>query len=107
MAWTYLLLAGIFEIGFTFGLKLTHTSLRPLPIAITAVSALLSFGLLWLSLKTIPLGTAYAIWTGMGVMGAAIIGVIYFREPADTARIVCILLIVAGGVGLRLLGVEK
>lgn len=107
MNWISLLCAGMFEIAFTFGLKLTHTSFKPLPVVITAVSALLSFGLLWLSLKTIPLGTAYAIWTGMGVAGAALIGVFYFNEPASASKFACIALIIAGGVGLRVLGVAK
>lgn len=107
MGWTFLLIAGFFEIIFTYGLKLTHTSFKVLPVAMTAISAISSFVFLWLSLKTIPIGSAYAIWTGMGVIGAAVMGIVQFNEPATPARLVCILMIAAGGIGLRLLGVEK
>lgn len=107
MDWSLLLAAGAFEIVFTYGLKLTQTSLTPVSLGITAVSALSSFGLLWLSLRTIPIGTAYAIWTGIGVIGAALIGMIKFNEPFTVARLACILLIAFGAIGLRMLGVEK
>ncbi len=106
-AWTLLFAAGLFEVGFTYGLKLTQTTLNVFSLGLVAVSAILSFGCLWLSLKHIPLGTAYAIWTGMGVVGAALIGVVKFDEPLNFARIACIGLIAAGGIGLRLLGVQK
>lgn len=107
MGWTLLLIAGFFEIIFTYGLKLTHSSFKVVPVAVTAVSAVSSFVFLWLSLKTIPIGTAYAVWTGMGVIGAAIMGMIQFNEPTTPARVACILMIAAGGIGLRLLGVQK
>jgi quaternary ammonium compound-resistance protein SugE len=102
MAWTYLFFAGLFEIGWAIGLKYTHGFTRLLPTALTVASMAVSLGLLGLALKSLPLGTAYAIWTGIGTIGTAILGIILFGEPATALRLACIGLIVAGIVGLKL-----
>jgi quaternary ammonium compound-resistance protein SugE len=102
MAWTYLLGAGLLEIGWALGLKYTNGFTRLWPSVITVVCLAISFFLLSLSLKTIPLGTAYAIWTGIGAVGTAILGMILFAEPREVGRIVCIVMIVAGTLGLKL-----
>ena len=102
MAWTILILAGLFEIGWAVGLKYTEGFTRLLPSVATAASMIVSLGLLALALKTLPLGTAYAVWTGVGTIGTALLGIYLFGEPASTARLTCIGLIVAGIVGLKL-----
>lgn len=102
MGWIYLLLAGIFEIGWALGLKLSEGFTRPWPTVFTAVSLLLSMALLGLALRSLPLGTAYAIWTGIGAVGIAIVGMLWFGDGATLPRILCIGLIVAGIVGLKL-----
>lgn len=102
MAWLYLLLAGVSEIGWAIGLKYTHGFTRLVPSVLTIGSMVVSLGLLGLALKTLPLGTAYAIWTGIGTLGTAALGIVLFDEPATTARLLCIALIVAGLVGLKL-----
>ena len=101
MAWFCLLLAGAFEIVFALGLKYTEGFTRPWPSAGTLAAAGVSLWLLTQSLRTIPVGTAYAVWTGIGAVGTAVLGMILFGEPRDVARIVCILLIVAGILGLK------
>ncbi|MDP9141355.1 MAG: multidrug efflux SMR transporter [Pseudomonadota bacterium] len=102
MSWVYLFLAGLLEIGWALGLKLSDGFSKPWPTTFTIVSLILSMGLLGLALRTLPLGTAYAIWTGIGAVGIAIIGMIWFGDGVTFARIVCIALIVAGIVGLKL-----
>ena len=102
MAWVYLLLAGIFEIGFAIGLKYTEGFTRLWPSVGTVVAASISLWLLTQAMRTIPVGTAYAIWTGIGVVGVATLGVVLFSESASPARLGCIALIVAGVVGLKL-----
>jgi len=102
MAWTYLFFAGLFEIGWAIGLKYTHGFSRLVPTLLTVASMGVSLGLLGLALKSLPLGTAYAIWTGIGTIGTAILGIILFGEPATALRLACIGLIVAGIVGLKL-----
>ena len=102
MAWVYLLLAGIFEIGFAIGLKYTEGFTRLWPSVGTVVAAGISLWLLTQALRTIPLGTAYAIWTGIGAVGVTALGVMLFSESASPARLGCIALIVAGVVGLKL-----
>lgn len=102
MAWLILLLAGLLEVGWAVGLKYTEGFTRPLPTALTVLSMLASIGLLGLALKSLPLGTAYAIWTGIGTIGTAILGMVLFGEAATTARLACIALIVAGIVGLKI-----
>ncbi|WP_186420715.1 quaternary ammonium compound efflux SMR transporter SugE [Bosea sp. CS1GBMeth4] len=102
MAWTYLFLAGLFEVGWAIGLKYTQGFTRLLPTALTAASMAVSLGLLGLALKSLPLGTAYAIWTGIGTIGTAVLGIVLLGEPATALRLACIGLIVAGIVGLKL-----
>ena len=102
MAWIYLALAGLFEIGWAVGLKYTQGFSRLVPSLLTIASMVVSLGLLGLALKALPLGTAYAVWTGIGTVGTAIVGIVWLREPATAARLVCIALIVAGIVGLKL-----
>lgn len=102
MAWTYLVFAGLFEVGWAIGLKYTQGFTRLLPTALTAASMAVSLGLLGLALKSLPLGTAYAIWTGIGTIGTAVLGIVLLGEPATALRLACIGLIVAGIVGLKL-----
>ena len=103
MAWIILVLAGLLEIGWAIGLKYSAGFTRLLPSVLTAVSMLGSVVMLGLALRTLPLGTAYAIWTGIGTVGTAIFGIMVLGEPASTARIACIALIVSGILGLKLL----
>jgi quaternary ammonium compound-resistance protein SugE len=102
VAWIILLIAGLFEIGWAVGLKFTEGFTRPIPSLATAASLVISMGLLGWAVKTLPLGTAYAVWTGVGAVGTAIVGIVVFKEPATAARLVCFGLIVAGILGLKL-----
>jgi quaternary ammonium compound-resistance protein SugE len=102
MAWFALLLAGFLEIAWALGLKYSAGFTRLWPSLATFVAIGLSFGLLGLSLKSVPFGTAYAIWTGIGAAGAAIAGIVLFGESASVARVGCLALIVAGTIGLKL-----
>ena len=102
MAWIYLFIAGLFEISWAVGLKYSEGWTKLVPSAITVITMLVSLYFLSLSLKTLPLGTAYAVWTGIGTIGTTIYGLMVFKEPADLIRMVCILLIITGIVGLRL-----
>jgi quaternary ammonium compound-resistance protein SugE len=102
MAWIYLTVAGLFEIGWAIGLKYTDGFTRLLPSLWTVASMILSIVLLGLALRTLPVGTAYAVWTGMGAVGTAALGIYLFAEPATVARLLCIGLILAGIVGLKL-----
>lgn len=103
MAWVVLIIAGLFEIGWAVGLKYTEGFTRLWPTLGTAAALVVSLGLLASAIRTLPFGTAYAIWTGIGTVGTATIGIVLFREPATVARLVCIGLIVAGIIGLRML----
>jgi quaternary ammonium compound-resistance protein SugE len=102
MAWAYLFVAGLFEVGWAIGLKYTDGFSRPVPSLLTVASMIISLGLLGLALKTLPVGTAYAIWTGIGALGTAILGIALFGEPATALRLACLGLIVSGIVGLKL-----
>ena len=102
MAWAYLLVAGLFEIGWAVGLKYTDGFSRILPSLATLASMGLSVGFLGLALRTVPLGTGYAIWTGIGVIGTAALGIHLFGEPVTALRLACIALIATGIAGLRL-----
>ncbi|WP_374447455.1 quaternary ammonium compound efflux SMR transporter SugE [Stella sp.] len=102
MAWIILLAAGLFEIGWAVGLKYTEGFSRLVPTLLTAGSMVVSLGLLGLALKSLPLGTAYAVWTGVGTIGTAILGIVLFDEQANLARLVCIAMIAAGIVGLKI-----
>ena len=101
MAWVFLFLAGLLEIGWAIGLKYTDGFTRLGPSLLTVAAMIGSFVLLGQALRELPIGTAYAIWTGIGAVGTAILGIILFQEPRDLARILCILLIVAGIIGLK------
>lgn len=101
MAWTCLIIAGLFEIGWAIGLKYTEGFSRLWPSALTIAAMIASFALLAQALKTIPIGTGYAVWTGIGAAGTAIIGMVFLGESREVLRIVCIVLIVAGVVGLK------
>ena len=109
MAWLFLALAGLFEIGWAVGLKYTAAFTRFLPTLLTVASMVVSLGLLGLSLKTLPLGTAYAVWTGVGTLGTAVLGMILFGEDASIIRLACIGLIVAGigGPQARIAGLTR
>lgn len=102
MPWIHLLLAGIFEICFAIGLKYTEGFSRLWPSVGTVIAAGISLWFLTQALRTIPVGTAYAIWTGIGAVGVATLGVVLFSESASPARLGCIALIIAGVVGLKL-----
>lgn len=102
MNWVYLVIAGLLEIGWAIGLKYTEGWSKLYPSLITLVLMIASFQFLSMALKTLPIGTAYAIWTGIGAVGTAILGMLFFDEPRDLIRILCILLIVAGIIGLKL-----
>lgn len=101
MAWIILFIAGILEIGWAVGLKYTEGFTRLTPTLLTALCLVASMGLLGLAVRTLPLGTAYAVWTGIGTVGTAILGMMLFQEPATVVRLVCIGLIVTGILGLR------
>jgi quaternary ammonium compound-resistance protein SugE len=102
LAWLILLAAGLFEVGWAVGLKYTDGFTRLAPTLLTVACMAVSLGLLGLALRSLPLGTAYAVWTGVGTVGTAIAGIILFAEPAEATRLACIGLIVAGIVGLKL-----
>jgi len=102
MAWIILFIAGLFEIGWAVGLKFTEGFTRPIPTILTAISLVASMGLLGWAVKSLPLGTAYAVWTGVGAVGTAIVGILLFKEPATAGRLACLALIVSGILGLKL-----
>jgi quaternary ammonium compound-resistance protein SugE len=102
MAWLYLFIAGLFEVGWAIGLKFTEGFTRLMPSLLTIGAMIVSLALLGLALKTLPVGTAYAVWTGIGAVGTAALGIYLFGEPATAARLASIGLIVAGIVGLKL-----
>jgi len=101
MDWTYLIVAGLLEIIWAVGLKYTEGFSRLWPSVVTIGVMVASLALLALALKTIPVGTGYAVWTGIGAAGTAIVGIVFFGESRDLLRIVCLVLIVAGVVGLK------
>ncbi|MBZ2171371.1 quaternary ammonium compound efflux SMR transporter SugE [Nitratidesulfovibrio sp. SRB-5] len=102
-SWIALFAAGLFEVGWAVGLKYTQGFTRPVPSALTVVAMVVSLYLLAVALRHLPLGTAYAVWTGVGTVGTALLGIALFGEPATAARLGCILCIVAGIAGLKLL----
>ncbi|AIB11357.1 molecular chaperone [Azospirillum argentinense] len=103
MSWVILFFAGLFEIGWAVGLKQTEGFTRPIPTALTVASMVISLALLGMALKSLPLGTAYAVWTGIGTVGTVILGIFIYGESADILRLGCIALIVAGILGLKLI----
>jgi quaternary ammonium compound-resistance protein SugE len=102
MAWLLLAIAGLLEVGWAIGLKYTEGFTRPWASVLTAISMILSLVLLGIAMKTLPVGTAYAVWVGIGAVGTVILGIVLFAEPADFARLVSVGLIVAGIIGLKL-----
>jgi len=102
MSWIYLVIAGVLEIAWAIGLKYTEGWTRLWPSIITGLLMIASFYFLSLAVKTLPIGTAYAVWTGIGTVGAAVLGMILFDEPRDAIRVACIFLIIAGIAGLKL-----
>jgi quaternary ammonium compound-resistance protein SugE len=101
-AWLALLAAGMFEIAWAFGLKYSDGLTRFWPTAATLIAIALSFGLMAIALKSLPFGTAYAMWTGIGAVGSIIVGMLVYSESADPVRVLCLSLIVAGMIGLKL-----
>lgn len=104
MDWICLFIAGLFEVVWAVGLKSTQGFTRLVPSLITITAMIISFALLSYALKTIPVGTGYAIWTGIGAAGTAIVGMLYYGESRDALRLVCVFMIVAGVVGLKFAG---
>lgn len=102
MAWTLLFVAGLFEIGWAIGLKYTEGFTKLVPTTLTVGAMIASVVLLGLAVRTLPVGSAYAVWTGIGTVGTVIVGIILFAEPATAARLGCIALIMAGIAGLKL-----
>lgn len=102
MAWVVLVLAGLFEIGWAIGLKYTHGFTRLWPSVGTIAAMIVSLGLLGIAMKSLPVGTAYAVWVGVGAVGTAILGIVLFGESANAGRIVSLVLIMLGIVGLKL-----
>jgi quaternary ammonium compound-resistance protein SugE len=102
MAWIILVLAGLFEVGWAIGLKYTEGFTRLWPTVGTVVAMAISLGLLGIAMKSLPVGTAYAIWVGVGAVGTVILGIVLFQEPVNALRMISVGLIVAGLVGLKL-----
>ena len=102
MAWAALLAAGLLEIGWALGLKYSDNFTNFWPSVATVIAIFLSFGLMSVALQTVPFGTAYAVWTGIGAAGSVMAGMILFKEPTDIIRILCLLLIVTGIIGIKL-----
>lgn len=101
MAWIYLVIAGFFEVGFALGLKYSEGFSRLWPTVIMAVSGGISFYLLSIAMKSLPVGTAYAVWTGIGAAGTVILGILFLKESSDLIRLISITLIIVGVAGLR------
>jgi quaternary ammonium compound-resistance protein SugE len=104
MAWAILVVAGLFETGWAIGLKFTEGFTKPVPSILTITAMAVSMGLLGLAVRSLSVGTAYAVWTGIGSTGTVLLGIYLFGEPATAARLACIGLIVAGIVGLKFVG---
>ena len=102
LPWLYLLVAGLLEVGWAIGLKYTEGFTRPGPSVLTAASMVASVVLLGIAMKTLPVGTAYAVWVGIGAVGTAILGIVLFGESAAWPRLACVALILAGIIGLKL-----
>lgn len=103
MAWWLLFFAGLFEIAWAIGLKYTEGFTRPMPSVLTVLAMAASFWLLATAMKTLPVGTAYAVWTGIGAVGTVVLGILLFNEPATIIRLLCILMIISGILGLKFL----
>lgn len=105
MQWIYLFVAGLLEVAWAIGMKYSHGFSLVIPSVLTVIGMIASFYFLGLALKHLPLGTAYAIWTGIGTIGTVVLGIILFKEPVSVMRIFCICLIVSGITGLKLISV--
>ena len=103
MAWTILVIAGLLEIGWAVGLKLSDGLSKPFPAVLTVIAMIASMVLLGVAVRTLPLGTAYAVWTGIGAVGSVLLGIVLFHEPATAGRLLCVAAIVGGIIGLKLL----
>jgi len=101
MAWAYLTVAGLFEIGWAIGLKYSDGFSKPVPSLLTVIAMGFSLWLLSIAMRSIPVGTAYAVWTGIGAIGVAVLGMVLFGESREVLRIMCLLLIIAGIIGLK------
>ncbi|MBU3179772.1 DMT family transporter [Clostridium psychrophilum] len=106
MEWFYLVVAGFFEIEWAIELKYSIGFTKILPSLLTIIGMLASFYFLSLALKSLPLGTAYAVWTGIGTVGTVVLGVILFKEPINIMRVICVVLIVSGIIGLKLITIK-
>ena len=102
MSWLILVVAGLFEVVWAVGLKYTHGFTRLLPSVVTGAAMVASMWLLSIATKALPIGTAYAVWVGIGATGAAILGVFLFREPVTAGRVVCLVLLVVSIIGLKM-----
>ena len=102
MNWLFLFIAGLLEVAWAIGLKYTEGWTRLVPSLVTAALMIASFYFLSIAVRTLPIGTAYAVWTGIGTVGAALLGMLLFDEPKDVVRVLCILLIIAGIAGLKM-----
>jgi quaternary ammonium compound-resistance protein SugE len=102
MAWVILVLAGLFETGWAIGLKYTEGFTRLWPTVWTVLAMIVSLWLLGIAMKSLPVGTAYSIWVGVGAVGTVILGIALFEEPANAARLISVALIIAGLIGLKL-----
>ncbi|HEY4127925.1 MAG TPA: quaternary ammonium compound efflux SMR transporter SugE [Gammaproteobacteria bacterium] len=105
LAWALLMVAGLFEVAWAIGLKYTEGFSKPLPSALTVAAMIVSMGLLGLVARHLPIGTAYAVWTGIGVFGTAVLGIYLFGESMAPMRLLCLALILTGIVGLKLTSV--
>ncbi|MBP2032797.1 quaternary ammonium compound-resistance protein SugE [Clostridium algifaecis] len=106
MEWIYLVIAGFFEVGWAMWLKYSQGFTKILPSILTVIGMVASFYFLSLSLKRVPLGNAYAIWTGIGIVGTVVLGIILFKEPINVIRMICIVFIILGIVGLKLTSID-
>lgn len=102
MAWAFLTIAGLFEIGWAVGLKYSDGFSKPFVSTLTVMAMVASVWLLSLAMKTIPVGTAYAVWTGIGAVGVAVLGMVLFGESREVLRVICLFMIIAGIIGLKL-----
>lgn len=103
LAWSLLVIAGLFEVSWAVGLKYTAGFTRPLASVLTLIAIIISMAMLGLAAKTLPIGTAYAVWTGIGAVGTVILGILLFGDSASLIRIACLALIVTGIIGLKVL----
>ena len=104
MSWLLLAIAGLFEVGWAVGMKYSDGFTRPVPTALTVIALIISMVLLALAVRDLPVGTAYAVWTGIGAAGTAILGMWLFDESRDPVRLICLSLVVVGVLGLKFAG---